>query len=86
MNKQSAPAMSQRIKGGFRRMLVTELGDEQICGACQEPWPIDGEFFVVTGNSISYQCKACISERGRQKRRTAKTSAFGQPQFQQKSK
>jgi hypothetical protein len=56
----------QRIKGGFRSILVTELGQEQICGACQQAWPLDGEFFIVTRNSIGYQCKACISERTRQ--------------------
>jgi hypothetical protein len=58
----------QRTRGGFRSILVTELGEEQICGACQEAWPLDGEFFLVTGNSISYQCKACIGERARREK------------------
>lgn len=65
MNDQGAAGAPQRIKGGFRSILITELGQEQICGACQQAWPLDGEFFIVTRNSISYQCKACISERAR---------------------
>jgi hypothetical protein len=55
----------KRIKGGFRRMAETELGEEQLCMSCGELWPLDKEFFVVSGSGISYACKACIKERRR---------------------
>ncbi len=53
----------KRVRGGFRRMAETELGDEQLCTACGELWPLDNEFFAVSGRGISYACKACIKER-----------------------
>ena len=43
-------------------MAETELGEEQLCMACGELWPLDKEFFVVSGRGISYACKACIKE------------------------
>lgn len=52
-----------RIGGGFRRILKTELGQEQLCARCNEPWPMDREFFNVSGLSVSYECKACVQER-----------------------
>lgn len=52
-----------RIGGGFRRILKTELGQEQLCARCHEPWPMDAEFFIVSGCGVSYECKACIQER-----------------------
>ena len=58
---------TKRIKGGFRRMAETELGEEQWCGSCGEFWPTDDEFFVVTATSLGYVCKACISERRRKR-------------------
>lgn len=54
-----------RIAGGFRRILKTELGQEQLCARCNEAWPMDPEFFKISGHSVSYECKACIQERRR---------------------
>lgn len=54
-----------RIAGGFRRILTTELGQEQLCARCNEPWPMDPEFFNVSGKGVSYECKACVQERKR---------------------
>lgn len=51
-----------RIAGSFRRILKTELGQEQLCARCNEPWPMDLEFFNVSGCRISYECRACIQE------------------------
>ncbi len=53
----------KRVKGGFRRMAQTELGEEQLCNSCDEFWPLDKEFFQVSGTGISYECKACTTER-----------------------
>ncbi len=55
----------KRVKGGFRRLVVTELGEEQLCSTCGECWPTDSEFYPVTETSMSYECRACISERRR---------------------
>jgi hypothetical protein len=52
-----------RVAGGFRRILKTELGQEQLCVRCNEPWPMDPEFYNVSGSGVSYECKACIQER-----------------------
>lgn len=54
-----------RIGSGFRRILRTELGQEQLCARCNEPWPMDPEFFNVSGRSVGYECKACVQERKR---------------------
>ncbi len=54
-----------RIGNGFRRILKTELGQEQLCASCNEPWPMDKEFFNISGCSVGYECKACIKERKR---------------------
>lgn len=62
MDEQCGTAW-KRMKGGFRRIAETELGDEQLCIACGQLWPLDKEFFVVSGRGISYECKACINER-----------------------
>jgi len=61
-NRSSLPAW-KRVLGGFRRMVETELGDEQLCAGCGESWPLDREFFVFSRSSVSYECKACIEER-----------------------
>lgn len=53
----------KRVSGGFRQMAVTELGQEQQCMSCHQLWPLDQEFFVVTGKGVSYACRACIAER-----------------------
>jgi hypothetical protein len=53
----------KRIKGGFRRIIETELGEEQFCGSCREFWPTDGEFFTVSKQCLAYECKACVMER-----------------------
>ncbi|OON59893.1 hypothetical protein B0920_21690 [Massilia sp. KIM] len=58
-----ARATWRRVMGGFRRMALTELGDEQLCPSCGQLWPMDREFFAVTRSGISYECKACIEER-----------------------
>lgn len=63
VDASTATTAWKRINGGFRRMAVTELGDEQLCMSCQELWPLDQEFFLVTGKGVSYECKACIAER-----------------------
>jgi len=55
----------RRYRGGFRRLALTELGNEQQCRRCGELWPADEEFYVVRNNSLGYECKACISERRR---------------------
>jgi hypothetical protein len=55
----------RRVKGGFRRLVVTELGEEQLCGRCGELWPTDPEFYPVTLTSMGYECRACTSERRR---------------------
>jgi hypothetical protein len=60
--QQGAPVY-KRIKGGFRRLIETELGEEQVCMSCGESWPTDKEFYVVTATSMAYECKACTSER-----------------------
>lgn len=52
-----------RSRGGFRRLIETELGEEQVCMSCGESWPTDKEFYVVTATSMGYECKACTSER-----------------------
>ncbi|MES2261679.1 MAG: hypothetical protein V4724_24445 [Pseudomonadota bacterium] len=54
-----------RIAGGFRRIMKTELGAEQLCACCNEPWPMDSEFFQVSSRGVSYECNACIRERAR---------------------
>ncbi len=56
-----------RIGKGFRRICQTELGQEQVCASCDEPWPMDPEFFNISGSSVSYECKACANERKRVK-------------------
>lgn len=53
----------KRIKGGFRRVVETELGEEQFCGSCGEFWPTDAEFFNMSEHCMSYECKACLIER-----------------------
>jgi hypothetical protein len=53
----------KRVRGGFRRMVDTELGEEQVCSSCRELWPADNEFFTVSAKCISYECRACTSER-----------------------
>jgi hypothetical protein len=63
MEKRSSLPAWKRVLGGFRRMLETELGEEQFCAGCQEFWPLDREFFVFSRSSVSYECKACIEER-----------------------
>ena len=52
-----------RVGPGFRRICQTELGQEQLCACCNEPWPMDPEFFSVSGSSVSYECNACVRER-----------------------
>jgi hypothetical protein len=56
-----------RIGGCFRRILMTELGQEQLCCRCNEPWPMDLEFYNVSSGGVSYECKACVHERRKQK-------------------
>lgn len=56
-----------RVAGGFRRILKTELGQEQLCARCNESWPMDREFYNVSGLAVSYECKACIQERKQNK-------------------
>jgi hypothetical protein len=53
----------KRIKGRFRRIAVTELGDEQLCSSCGQLWPLDKEFFAAARSGIGYECKACVRER-----------------------
>lgn len=52
----------RRVKGGFRQIIDTELGEEQLCRSCGEPWPTDQEFYVVTATSMTYECKACTAD------------------------
>lgn len=63
MNEHVNASGYKRVRGGFRRFVETELGEEQFCGSCQESWPFDAEFFLVKALRISYECKACIKER-----------------------
>lgn len=63
MGKQCNPPAWKRVQGGFRRMVETELGEEQFCNSCRECWPLDQEFFLFSRNSVSYECRACIEER-----------------------
>lgn len=67
-HRSNQPAW-KRVLGGFRRMVETELGDEQFCAGCQEFWPLDREFFVFSHSSASYECKACIGERKAERKR-----------------
>ncbi len=61
---QSSPApVQRRVKGGFRQLVDTELGAEQLCRSCGESWPTDAEFFTVTATSMGYECKACTADR-----------------------
>jgi hypothetical protein len=53
----------RKSKGGFRRIIETELGEEQYCASCDEFWPTDSEFFSVAGPRLSYVCRACTVER-----------------------
>lgn len=55
-----------RVAGRFRRIRNTELGQEQLCARCNEPWPMDQEFFQVSQGCVSYECKACVHERHRE--------------------
>lgn len=55
----------KRVKGGFRRLVVAELGEEQLCSRCGESWPTDTEFYPVSATSMGYECRACNSERRR---------------------
>jgi hypothetical protein len=66
-----------RFKGGFRRMIETELGEEQFCGSCCEFWPADAEFFNVTKESMGYECKACQIERKLSRGVVCKSSVHG---------
>ena len=61
-----------RIGQGFRRIRETELGQEQLCARCNEAWPMDPEFFAISGTGVSYECKACVNER----KKTAKKTRF----------
>jgi hypothetical protein len=63
MDEQSDITAWKRVRGGFRRMADTELGEEQLCLSCGELWPLDKEFFNVSRGGISYECKACVKER-----------------------
>lgn len=65
----------RRVKGGFRRLVETELGEEQVCASCGESWPTDKEFYVVTATSMAYECKACALERKGPRRRSSKEIA-----------
>lgn len=69
-NRSKLPAW-KRVLGGFRRMLETELGEEQFCAGCEEFWPLDQEFFVFSRSSVSYECRACTEERKSIKKRRA---------------
>ncbi|MES2257087.1 MAG: hypothetical protein V4724_01145 [Pseudomonadota bacterium] len=64
----------KRVMGGFRRMRSSEIGEEQLCQACGEYWPVDAEFFAMSERYLSYICKACQSElaRARQQKSDAK--------------
>lgn len=57
-----------RVAGRFRRIRNTELGLEQLCASCNEPWPMDQEFFQVSRGCVSYECKACVQERQKTRR------------------
>ncbi len=63
MGYSAGTSVLKRIKGGFRRMIQTELGEEQFCGSCREFWPTDAEFFKVSKQSLAYECHACLIER-----------------------
>jgi hypothetical protein len=63
MTQASQAPVLRRIKGGFRQLIETELGAEQLCRSCGDSWPTDSEFFTVTANSMGYECKACTAER-----------------------
>lgn len=77
MDKRSNLPAWKRVLGGFRRMMETELGDEQYCASCHEFWPLDREFFLFSRTSVSYECKACIEERkASRKRRPASIAAL----------
>jgi len=52
-----------------RPQVLTELGPEQVCRACQEVWPADKEFYIVTPTSISRACRACSAPRPPRKQR-----------------
>ncbi len=65
MEQQRDTLVRKRVKGGFRRLVETELGEEQVCNNCGESWPADAEFYVVTATSMGYECKACTAERRR---------------------
>jgi hypothetical protein len=67
MQHRPAP---QRFKGGFRQLVETDLGQEQLCASCGETWPTDNEFYVVGPTSMTYECKACALERRAKRRKT----------------
>lgn len=62
MNEQCATGW-KRVRGRFRRVAQTELGEEQLCPSCLELWPLDPEFFAVSRGGIGYECRACVRER-----------------------
>lgn len=53
----------KRVRGRFRLIAQTELGEEQLCPSCQELWPLDPEFYAEARGGIGYECRACIRER-----------------------
>lgn len=46
-------------------VIETELGKERLCRGCDEYWPIDAEFWYYTRGKIMGRCRACWSERSR---------------------
>lgn len=66
MDDAGAGTAWKRVRGSFRRMAETELGEEQLCMSCGQLWPLDQEFFVVSHGGIGYECRACLAERRHQ--------------------
>lgn len=63
MDERETPTAWKRLAGRFRRMAVTELGEEQQCASCGELWPFDREFFMVSHGRVGCECRACAQER-----------------------
>lgn len=57
-------------------MRTSDIGQEKLCGRCQEWWPADPEFFfrsTTKAGGLFHCCKACYAEwlHGRKAARAA---------------
>lgn len=59
-----------------KKFIITELGKEKLCCACDEYWPANEEFFYKRGDvGLHSYCKACYQERRKELRAGAPRKA-----------